>query len=380
MRAAETVRSPGMWERLVGQETAVRALKSSIDADRVGHAYLFAGPQGVGRALAALALAASVNCADNGCGSCDVCSRILRGAHPDVHPVAAEGGQIVVDQVRAIREEAARAPFEGRRKVFIMDEAERLNPAAANALLKVLEEPAGGSLFVLMTEAPDDVLPTVVSRCRRVEFAPLGLPDIVRVLIDHHGVTEDRARWSATAGGDLATALRLAKDEEAEERRARHLGYPERLAASDPAEAIRLADAVRAEADAAVAALAQRQREEIKEHADAFGEGRGTGAARRRLEVRHKREAKRAELKTYEIVLADLSAWFRAVLHARTGAVEDAVDDQVVRALGPLARRAGPTQIAAALDRIEGTRRAITRNAHLGLAMEALFMDLGRVT
>lgn len=368
----------GMWDRLLGQEAAVEALRSAIASERIGHAYLFVGPRGVGRAPAAMALAASVNCPYRGCGTCDVCRKVLRKTHPDVHLVSAEGGQIVVDQVRAIREDAARAPFEGLMKVFIIDEAERLNPAAANALLKVLEEPPASALFVLMTETPDDMLPTVSSRCRRVDFVPLGASEIVEILTAHHGVGLERARWAAEAGGNLATALRLAKDEAAEERRARHLGYPEKLATSGLSGAIRLAMEVREGADAALEALRDRQKEEIKEHAESYGEGRGTGAARKRLETRHKREGRRTEQQSYEIVLADLASWYRGALVARWG--DGAPDAQVASSLGPLARAAPATAFLAALERIEATRIALARNAQANLALEALFLQLGRMS
>ncbi len=365
----------GMWERLIGQEAAVDALRSAIEGGRVGHAYVFVGPRGVGRAPAALALAASVNCPIGGCGTCAVCTKVLRKAHPDVHHVSAEGGQIVVDQVRAIREDAARAPFEGRMKVFVVDEAERLNPAAGNALLKVLEEPPVSALFILMTDAPDDMLPTVVSRCRRVDFVPLGHAEIVVVLTQHHGVDPDRAAWAAAAGGNLATALRLAKDASAEQRRARHLSYPERLASAGLSGAIKLASEVRDEADAAIEALRERQKDEIREHAESYGEGRGTAAARKRLETRHKREARKIEQQTYEIVLSDLAAWYRGAIVARWG--DGAPDAQVAESLGPVASRAPAALFLSALERIDATRVALTRNAQAGLALEALFMQLG---
>ncbi|MCA1834120.1 MAG: DNA polymerase III subunit delta' [Actinomycetota bacterium] len=369
--------TPGMWNRLLGQEAAVGVLRASLASDRVGHAYLFVGPRGVGRAPAALALAASVNCLDDGCGTCAICAKVLRRSHADVHHISAEGGQIVVDQVRALREEASRAPFEGRMKVFIIDEAERLNPAAGNALLKVLEEPPSSALFILMTDAPDDMLPTVVSRCRRIDFVPLGFTEIVEILTQHHGVAEDRAAWAASAGGNLAAALRLSKDPAAEERRERHLSYPERLARAGLSSAISLAGEVRVEADEAVDRLKVRQKDEIKEHAEAYGEARGTAAARKRLEVRHKREARRTEQQTYEIVLTDLAAWYRGALLARHG--DGAPDAQIEAALGDCALSAPTTSFVDALERIEATRVALSRNAQAGLALEALFMHLGSI-
>ena len=122
-----------MWDRLVGQERAVGLLRDAVASGTIGHAYLFVGPQGVGRELAALALAASLNCPDGGCGDCAVCQKVLRRAHADVTMVAPEGAQILVDQVREVRQIAHRSPFEGTTKVVLFEDAHRLNPAAANA-------------------------------------------------------------------------------------------------------------------------------------------------------------------------------------------------------------------------------------------------------
>jgi DNA polymerase-3 subunit delta' len=225
-----------------------------------------------------------------------------------------------------------------------------------------------------MTDAPDDLPATVVSRCRRIDFVPLGPADIVEVLTSHHGVDVDRAMWAASAGGNLAAALRLAKDEAAQDRRERHLSYPGRLSAGRVSGAVRLADEVRAEADAAVDALKERQKDEIREHADAFGEGRGTAAARKRLEVRHKREARRIEQLTYEIVLTDLAAWYRGAIVRSSNAGD--VDDQVGRSLDQSSLPSSAAAVAA-LGAIEAARQALSHNAQAGLALEALFMKLG---
>ncbi len=375
---AKTTEAPGMWDRLVGQEQAVRTLRDAVAAGAVGHAYLFVGPEGVGRVLAALALAASLNCERGGCGECSVCLRTLRRAHPDVYMVAPEGAQILVDQVRDVRNAAYRSPMEGPTKVFIFEDAHRLNPSAANALLKVLEEPPGDVLFVLMTSSPEDLLPTIASRCRRVEFYALGPVEITRVLVEHHGAAPELAEWAARTGGDLSTALRFTKDPDAPARRGAHLELPGRLVRGGPAEAIRAAAELADEAKAAVAALAKRQKEELARTLEAFGEGRGTGAIRKRVEDRHKREARRTETSVYDSVLRDLASFYRDVLLSGAGApaallINTELGERVERA----AAVADPAWLVAALERIEQTRRALARNAAPALALEALFMELG---
>lgn len=374
-RAAAT--EPHMWERLVGQESAVRALREAAARGSVGHAYLFVGPEGVGRGLAALALAASLNCPEGGCGACAVCRKVLRRTHPDVHLVAPEGAQMLVAQIRAVREEAYRSAFEGTTKAFVLEDAERMNAAAASALLKVLEEPPGDVVFVLITSAPDGLPPTIVSRCRRIDFSPLGPDAVRRILTEHHGVPPERAAWAARVAGDLAGALRLSFDPEGPDRRAGHLEIPSRLARAGAAEAIRIADELREEVESAQASLRERQRREVAEHADVYGEGRGTAAARKRLEDRHRREAKRLERVVHLSALEDVASFYRDVLLSACGAppgtmVNAELADRVHRAAARTDRR----WLLEALERIAAARRALERNAQPSLALASLLMDL----
>jgi DNA polymerase-3 subunit delta' len=368
----------GMWERLVGQDAAVKLLRDAVASGGVGHAYLFVGPEGVGRELAAIALAAALNCPDGGCGECPVCAKVLRRAHPDVWMIEAQGAQILVDQVREVRMSAYRSPLEGRSKVFVIEDAHRLNPAAANALLKVLEEPPGDVVFVLVTASPEDLLPTVVSRCRRVDFHPLGPAEIRRVLVDHHGADPALADWAARAGGDLSRALRFVKDPDAPDRRAGHVEIPGRLVRGGVGEAISVAAEIAQEADAASAALAVRQKHEMAQALEAFGDARGTGAARKRIEDRHKREARRLETEVLDSALRDVASFYRDVLLVGSGSDPDVLvntemNDRLQRAAGV----ADPGWLVWALDRIEATRRSLTRNVQAALALEALFMELG---
>jgi DNA polymerase-3 subunit delta' len=367
-----------MWSRLVGQEAAVHLLRDAVATGAAGHAYLFVGPQGVGRDLAAIALAASLNCPDGGCGACDVCARVLRRSHPDVYTIAPEGAQILVDQVRAVRENAYLSPYEGKVKTFIFEDAHRLNPAAANALLKVLEEPPGDVVFVLITESPEDLLPTVVSRCRRVDFFPLGPTEIVRVLVEQHDADAELASWAARTGGDLSTALWFVKDEGAADRRRAHLDIPGRLVRGGPAEAVRVAAELADEAAAAVAALAKRHKEDLARHLEAFGDARATGAARKRMEDRHKRESRRVETEVYDSALRDVASFYRDVLLAGAGVpVDSLINVEIADRLLRAAAVADPAWLVVAIERTEDARRSLARNVQAVLALEAVFMELG---
>jgi DNA polymerase-3 subunit delta' len=370
-----------MWERLVGQEVGVAALREALASRSPGHAWLFAGPEGVGRRPAAFAFAAALNCDvdPSGCGACSSCQKVLRGAHPDVHLIVPEGQQILVDQIRGsatergVIPEASRSPLEGRTKVFVIEDAAQLNPHAANALLKVLEEPPDDVTFLLVTADPDSLPETVISRCRRIDFVPLGPQAIRAVLVDHHGLPQDRAEWAARLGGNLARALRLAYDPDAAARRAAHAALPAVLAAGEPPEAIRAAEDIRREAEAAGAALRDDHERELEELADIMGEGRGTGATRKRVQDRQKREAKRAELDAYLFALDDLASAYRDKLVASVAGDDSLVIDPDANALR---RPSDPAATLRAIEAIERTRLAIERNAQPKIQIEALFLEL----
>jgi DNA polymerase III subunit delta' len=178
---------------------------------------ILAGPEGVGKRMAALALAQLLNCqapsatADppDACGECASCRRIARGVHADVLVLEpGDTGTIKIDQIREAVERSAYRPFEGRRRVVIVDDADAMVPDAQNALLKTLEEPPPSSVFVLVTARPDMLLITVRSRCQRLRFGRLSPADVAGVLVREHDFAEGDARAAAAAAdGSVGLAL-----------------------------------------------------------------------------------------------------------------------------------------------------------------------------
>jgi DNA polymerase-3 subunit delta' len=203
---------------LSGQDHATAVLRRAVASGHVPHAYLFEGPEGVGKRVAAYGLALALTCAvepGEGCGTCESCRRIDAGLHPDVPVFAAETTQIVIEQAQAIVAMAATRPHEAPARVIIIDDADRLNVNAANCLLKTLEEPSPGTHIVLVTGAPDRILPTIRSRVQRIRFRALTAEALVALLTGAHAVDPRRATVAAAlADGSVARALRAAGAED----------------------------------------------------------------------------------------------------------------------------------------------------------------------
>ena len=210
------------FNEIVGHRNVIARIARAITRDSLPPSVLLTGPGGVGKRLVAGAIAQAFNCgaprrdasgfALDACGSCSACRRIGRGAYPDVLELApGEGGSITVDQVRAAIEQVGYRPFEGRRRVIIVDDADLLVPAAQNALLKTLEEPPPRSQLVLVTARPDMLLDTVRSRCPRLRLGPLGVDEVGGILMRQPGIDAGAARSAAAAaGGSAGRALQMA--------------------------------------------------------------------------------------------------------------------------------------------------------------------------
>lgn len=203
--------------KLLGHHEILTALTRAKSNNGIHHAYLFAGPKGVGKRRVAQWYAALVNCEVSGepCGSCRLCRRILdlEGSHPDIVILEPEGRQITINQVRDLIRTVPYPPIEAPFRTVIIDRADAIGEAAANALLKTLEEPPSKTRFVLVTDRPDALLITIRSRCQRISFGRLTREQVLEGLSDA-GISETQASVAANiADGSLGAALALAEDE-----------------------------------------------------------------------------------------------------------------------------------------------------------------------
>ena len=210
-----------MWQT-VGHPKAIRTLNRSIAAGRLAHSYLIAGPAKIGKTTLALDIARAANCAAESrpCATCRQCQRISAGLHPDVRIIGLETARtgrlrtlISIEQVREIQRDASLLPYEGLSRVFIFESGEKLSGEAANSLLKTLEEPPDRVIIIVVASDADAVLPTILSRCRRINLRATPLGAIADLLVERKALSRERAEEIAgLSGGRIGWAIEAADD------------------------------------------------------------------------------------------------------------------------------------------------------------------------
>lgn len=378
-----------VWEDVVGQDDAVAVLREAVAGAGMSHAWLFTGPPGSGRSVAARAFAAALQCADGGCGHCAECTTTLAGTHPDVSVAVPEGLHLKIAEAREIIARSARAPSLGRWQVTIIEDADRMEERTGNTLLKAIEEPPPRGVFLLCAPSADDLLPTIRSRCRLVGLRTPSAAAVASVLVYRDGATPEMAAFAARAAqGHVGRARRLVRDEGARNRRREVLSVPADVR-SVPAcfvAAANLVDAAKEEATAASAELDTRELADLQAAlgaTDAKARPRGTAGAFRELEERQKSRATRLQRDALDRALTDLASYYRDVLAVQVGLAAGLADPPVALVnadLAPSVRRLAETSTPeATLRRLEAVLacgKAIDANVAPLLAVESMALAL----
>ena len=365
-----------MIRSIVGHADAVAALNRSLNEERLAHAYLFAGQPGVGKATLALELAKALHCraADAPCNACSVCRRIDASKHPDVERVQPggvcdqsehdhsqdAGRDIRICQVRRTERALGVAPFEGGRRVLIVDPADALNQQSADAFLKTLEEPPNGAVIVLVTANEGALSETIRSRCRRVPLRALPAGETEQALRELFEATPERAAALARLfGGQLGRAVEALRDRDFDARRAAMLAQAAEVAAAGMVERFAVAERL---------ADAYAKRERAKTDAD--------GEALPSMMAKDGKARSRAD------VFATLDLWiewWRDLLLTAAGTEQVALDPGSASAMRDLAAVLGPEGAAAGIQALREARRDLEQNVNPRLALEALMLRLPRV-
>jgi len=316
-----------LFADIVGQEMAVSLLSRALEQG-ASHAYLFSGPPGVGKSEAALAFAAGLACAEGGCGGCNTCRRVLEGLHPDVEVITPEGNVIRKEEITEINLHAVYRPYEAKAKVYIFLEADSFNAEAANAFLKTLEEPPGHVHFILVTDRPERLLPTIASRCQPVMFSPVPVPAMAADLMSRFGLTEQKATLIArVAGGDLAYARELATSESARRQRDRLLDLARDLPSAGLMDTQVALDEVMATVESRAGERTRDLEEELARRLEWAGDARTKSWLKKRHEENVKRQQRRLRTQGLQVVTRVFAGWYRDLALVSTGA-EEAVLNQ----------------------------------------------------
>ncbi|MBS1695803.1 MAG: DNA polymerase III subunit delta' [Actinobacteria bacterium] len=396
----------GVFARLVGQQAVEEELlaaaqaargdsaHSAITAGSMTHAWLITGPPGSGRSIAALCFAAALQCTSDGvpgCGRCRACTTTMAGTHADVRRIVPEGLSIGVDDMRTIVQIASRRPGTGRWQIVLIEDADRLTEGAANALLKVVEEPPPSTVFLLCAPSvdPEDISVTLRSRCRHVALVTPSTEAIAQVLLDTDGLSEHDARWAASvSGGHVGRARRLATDGEARQRRERALGLARD--AATPSRAYAAAEELVATAEAEARALTEdrneAEAEELRTALGAGGTGKGTAGTMRGaagavkdLERRQKSRQTRASRDALDRALIDLASYFRDALLTASGAGDVTANhpDMAERAAA-MAAHASPERLLRCIEAVLECREALAVNVKPKFAVDAMVATVGQ--
>jgi DNA polymerase-3 subunit delta' len=381
------VTGTGVFDALIGQDDIVALLRGAARAadPAMTHSWLFTGPPGSGRSVAARAFAAALQCADGGCGECHECHTALTGAHADVEIVSPAGLSYGVGETRELVTRAALAPTRGRWQVTIVEDADRFTEQALNALLKSIEEPPPRAVWLLCAPSAEDLLPTIRSRCRLVT---LRIPRVDE-LADHlagEGVDRAVAAFAARAAqSHVGRARRLARDPDAQRRRREVLEVPAQVATVGGCftAAANLVDAARDDAAAVVESLDAAETTALKEAlGDIGGRGRsrprGAAGALSDLEKRQRSRATRTQRDSLDRALLDLAAFYRDVLVVQLGADVELVNVDLAATVQRLAQASTPEATLRRIEAVLACREAVDLNVAPLLAVEAMALGLHR--
>ena len=361
---------------IVGQPRARAFLEAAVREGRLSHAYLFVGAAGSGIERAARALAKCVVCPQAGDNTCEECLRVEHGTHPDVHfyePASAVG--YMMDQVREIISDAQLTSVRSDAKVYVIQHAERLRSNCANALLKTIEEPPAGVVFVLLANSADAVLPTIVSRCQVVPFRHIPATEAAGIIRQNTGASIETARIAIEAcSGSITRACEFLKSNDSLAFRRGVVDAMSRLATVDDWDIIELAAGLVRAAKAPLDDVRAALEAELSENADFLAK-----SAIRQIEARNKRQITAKTSQALHQVFSIASSWLRDVMATCAGTPEFIVNVDVKAQIEMASARTDEARAAAALAALRESDEAISYNVSPETCIDAMLFEVREV-
>ncbi|MFC2620747.1 MAG: DNA polymerase III subunit delta' [Pauljensenia sp.] len=390
-----------VWSSLVGQGDAVAKLSEAAasaraivasragsaaqeDARSMSHAWLITGPPGSGRSVAARAFAAALQCTGEevGCGTCPGCRTTMGRTNADVLFAATETSIINVETARSLVLQAQSSPSQGLWRVIVVEDADRLGEAGANALLKAIEEPPEHTVWLLCAPSPEDMIATIRSRCRHLGLRIPTANAVADLLVREGVATPEVALEAARAAqSHIGLARALAADPEMRARRRAIVTAP--VSVRSVGEAVlaadRLLETAKAQADAQVSERNAREKAELLRQLGMEEDERATKASRtliRQLEEDQKRRSKRALTDAIDRALIDLLAIYRDVLMTQVGGDGELINTDLADLVRSIADESTPRQTLSRVDHIETARRRLKSNGNTLLVLEDMAISL----
>lgn len=373
-----------IWRELFGQADAIAQLEQAVNNRDQGvqHAWLMTGPPGSGRSNMAVAFAAALLCADGGCGTCRSCTLAMSGNHPDIDVLTTEKVGISIEEVRNLVLSAQMGGSMGRYRVMIIEDADRMAERSSNVLLKALEEPPPGTVWILCAPSEADMLPTIRSRVRRITLKTPAVEEVAQLLVERDSIDRALAMTvAAEAQSHIGMARRLATSADARGRRKDTLvaALDINSVTSAMFTADRWIDLARRDAEALTTERDAGEREELLRVLGVEDTSKLPPYARadvKALEESQKRRATRSLRDGLDRILVDLLSLYRDVLMLQLLAEVPLVNEGLKSQISSVANRSTAQQTLEKLRQIELARTRIAANVKDQIVLEALAVNL----
>jgi DNA polymerase-3 subunit delta' len=378
-----------VFDDLIDQEAVIATLIDAVSASKdstnnnqiMTHSWLFTGPPGSGRSNAAIAFTAALLCEKGGCGICTNCLTAKDGSHADIELIRTEGLSIKVDDVRELITRTSWSPSVGNYRVVVIEDADRLTESAANALLKVIEEPGARTVWLLCAPTLTDILPTIRSRCRHLTLRTPSADAVTKLLIERDGIEPKMAKFAASAAqGHIGRAKYLATNEEARKTRDKILNIP--FAVKDLSSVFSASYSLLELAkDLAISESEVRDEQELiklKESYGSTGSKLATGGSKaiKELEKEQKTRSTRLVRDTLDGALLDLLTVYRDVLLVQSHSKDLLINSEMIDQIHKIAASSTSEFTVKLINQILEFRANLARNASPALTIEALISEL----
>ena len=371
------------FENILGQPQVREFLRATVAQGKVSHAYLFTGPAGSNKTMAAYAFAQAVLCPKGAsgprggnCGACDACRRIMRKKHPDVRYFAPEGaGGYLVEQIRDIVADTSMAPIQAHKKVYILDRVDLLGVQAANAFLKTLEEPPSDVVLILLARTRESVMPTILSRCQVVPFRTIPASEAAGIIVQNTGASREQARMAVEAcDGSITRAVEFLKSNERLAFRTRVLEVLGCLRKADDWDAVGFASELVVLVKAPLDVARAEQEQELAENADFLAK-----SAIRQIEARNKRQLTAKTFESLRQLTAIVRSWLRDVMAVCAETPELVINVDARASVMEAAEATDEARAAAALAAVRRCDEAISYNVSPETCIDAMLFEIREV-